>query len=496
LRPDDDSERRRRTYRFLVQAAERARALDAARGLEFYRQAAAMSSTDAERGRALLEQSILEFESVDESAALCQAAIEAFKTAADREGEAEATSYQSSIDWYRGNAARADEYAGKARRLVDELPPNATVAKVLNSVASQLQLRGREEEALDLVDRTLAMAQSIGDTTTYSKALVTRGSALTQLGDFSAIGQIEEALEIQLDRSDSDLAMRTFNNIATFYAHVGEVRRSQTVIDQAIDYGKQRGLPAHVDWSEMTKCEALFPLGEWDEVLEIARRLTESDKARGGTQVGPMAIGWEALVRFLRGETGEPRRMSGEFLSSARDAQDPQGMFPALAGAVATEEACGDPARARALATEFTELGLEHPVFLGGYLGTAAPSMVRLGMLHELSSLHNAAYGGSPWLDSRLGTVAGLLAEANGDHQAALDLHREVWEVGDPLGQRYWTAVARVDAARCALVLGRVTEAGTLLAEAETAATAMGATRLLDDINALRGEDQSDAVRA
>ena len=71
-----------------------------------------------------------------------------------------------------------------------------------------------------------------------------------------------------------------------------------------------------------------------------------------------------------------------------------------------------------------------------------------------------------------------------------------MWEVGDPLEQRFWTAVARIDAARCCRALGRDTEAEELLATAETAATAMGARRLLDNIDALRNEGEDEALRA
>ena len=494
LRPTDDPERKRRTYRFLMQAAERAKTLDAARGFEFYRQAVAMSSSDAERGRALLEQGILEFESIDESDTLYRAAMDAFAAADDREGEAEALSALASNEWYRGNSTRADEYAERARRLVEGLPPSVAVAQVLNSVASQLQLRGREEEALDLVDHTLAIAQSIGDTAAYSKALVTRGSALTQIGEFSGIDQVEEALRIQLDRNDTPRAMSAYNNVATFYVHTGELGRAKTLIDQAIAYGKQRGLPAHVDWSEMTKCEALFPLGEWDDVIEITQRLIKTDAARGGSQVGAFAMSWEAMVRFHRGEGSEPRRLWTEFLASARETQDPQAMFPALAGGIWIEETAGDPSAALDLAAEFLGMAADHPVFLGGYLPASAPSMVRLGLAEELDGLHRAAIGGSPWLDAHLGAVAALFDEADGEYAAALDRYRQVWEVGDRLEQRFWTTVARLDGARCALMLGIDTEAEELLATAERTATAMGARRLLDDIAALRNEDE--ALRA
>jgi hypothetical protein len=61
--------------------------------------------------------------------------------------------------------------------------------------------------------------------------------------------------------------------------------------------------------------------------------------------------------------------------------------------------------------------------------------------------------------------------------------------VGEPLGQRYWSTVARVDGARALLLTGAGSEAVELLGSARADAEAMRARRLLDRIDVLERGD-------
>jgi tetratricopeptide (TPR) repeat protein len=486
LRPSDDPDRRRLVYRFLVLAGERARSFDAGRAAGFYRSAVSLAGTEAERGRALLELGQLEFSSTEEAAAILDQAIEAFSAAGDREGEAEALAARGRIEWYRGHAEAADRYDDRALALLEGILPSQVVGKVLTAVAGKLQLRGREGEALDLLDQAIAVAREVGDTGTYSRALVVRGSALAQLGDHEAISDVIEGLRIQLDRNDADRAMRTYNNVATFYINMGEVEEGRRLIAESIAYGSQRGLPNHTDWSKGTKCEALFPLGEWDELFDLATELIAADARRGGSQTGAFAKSWAAIVRFYRGETAEPLRLWEEVLTAAHEIQDPQVLTPALAFGAHMAEAAGDVATARELAAELAGIGPEHPVHLTIVLAVVAHTMARLGMTAELSRLVEVAKGGNPWLDAEIDVARAALREVGGEYQEALRLLRQVIKVGDPLHLRLPTTLARIDAARCALASGLTDEAEMLLDEASNTAEWMGAKRLIDQIEELR----------
>ncbi|MEX1281256.1 MAG: AAA family ATPase, partial [Acidimicrobiia bacterium] len=491
----DDPDKRRRAYRFLMLAGERAGSLDAPRGLELFRTAVSMAQTDAERGRALLEQGDLEMASVEVTWGVYEESLAAFRAAGDREGEAEALSALGRRAWLMGDGEATERLAIESLAVADVLTPSRAAAKTITQAAGFYQLSGREEEALDVVERGIAMAAAVGDTPTYARGLVIRGSALVQMGKYEGIEEVEEGLRVALDRGDSQRVMSSYNNLATHRIFTGHLDEGRRTMDDAIEYGRQRGLDPHVQWSVMTRCEALFPLGEWDALLEATVALVEADDARGGTQTGIFARMWASDVVFHRGDAAGALAVREATMPSVRDIGDPQGLLPGLAGLVEGRWAVGDSGTDEAI-DEFVVAGLANPGFIPVYLPRVAGPMIDGGRATDLERLVDAArWGKAPWLDAHMGGVRGLLSEAAGDLETAVELLRPVWEVGDPLNQRFWSATARVDAARCLLGLGRADEADALLDEAASTAKWMGATRLVDQIAELRS-DGAAAARA
>lgn len=494
LAPTADPERRRRVYRFQLAAGDRARAFDASRATRFYRSAIALASTGSEKGRPLLDMANLNQGTNEENEAMLSEALAAFAESNYREGQAEAASMLGTLAWYRGHAEEADSWHDRALKLADGLEPSAVLAKVLVSAASAKQLRGQEDEALDLVEQSLAVAQAVGDTQSYARSLVIRGTTSTQLGDIDGLDDVNEGLRIHLDRNDTTRAMSTYNNLATIQIVIGRLNQGRQTIEEAIAYGTARGLPAHVDWSRNTRNEALFPLGEWDECLKVAEDLLAEDAKRGGSQVGTFAKAWAALVRFFRGETTEPLAMMEEALVSAREIEDPQALIPCLAIVIACSDISGAGARAKAVVADFQKLAPQHPTFLAGLFNYIAPVMRRHDMTVELEALIKAAKPAGPGPTADVDFARAALAEAQANLSKAFDLLSSVIGASDEMSNRFVGTMARIEAARVAGRLGIEAEQTKLLAEAETLAREMGANRLLDQIADLRADGHETAV--
>ncbi len=476
----ESPELRARAYRFVMLAAERAATLDGGQAAEYYQRAVRLASTPTERGRALLGRAENSFDDTQAALSLVEEARNAFIEASDREGQIRALNQRSSLEWFRGESSSADRTLEEALRLTEDMEPSEAVAEVLTSAASAHQLRGREEQALDVVERALAVAQEVGSTEAYARALVIRGSALTQIGDFTGEDDVVEGLRIVLDLNVTQRAMNAYNNHATFLIATGQLEEGLGVIDEAIEYGTMRGLPNHVDWSNMTKCEALFPLGRWDELIDITHELVRSDTQRGGSQVGIFAREWQAVVLFHRGETAVARSMLAESLSAAREIEDPQAMMPSLAHATVAFLAAGEAERADQLAEEFVGACQRHPVFAGLHLPTAAQALIRLGRAADLERLAGAVKtGGMPFIAAQVDWMRAL---ARGDSTEALATSCRLWEISDSLQNLFWATMARAEGARRALELGEIDEAIRLTDEVRSGAEAMGARRLLDEL--------------
>ena len=491
---DDDPEERKRIHRFSMIAVERSSGLDAAVALTHARRAEAFASDDGERARALSEVGQLIHDSIDDAAAAFDEAIEASRRAGDAETEAQAIMRLGRLRWYEGGDADAvDELNRQLLDVVDSLPVCPIKAEALVAVASTLFLRGREEEGLELARQAMTLAQQVGDTRIYAETLVVHGSSLTQMGRIEGLSDVEQALEIQLDRNDAPEAIRTYNNLATYHNDMGDSRQARDLILQAIELGTQRGLLRHVDWSHVTLAECLFALGEVDELEELVDRHIGVERL-AGTQVEVAMIANRCAVRFLRGDATGARALHRTIIDRARATKDPQGLVPTLAHGLSIAAEAGELDTARALATELAGLVDQHPVFISLHLPWAVHSLVELGMLEELETLTRRAARSYEWPTLRLHLAEAALAEAAGRHQEALDLLDPLIDEADRRGLRPTSVVARIDAARTAGALGDTELAEALAARAVEDATRMGATLYAKRAAALLGGEADTAT--
>ena len=485
LAPFEDPDRRRRIYRFLLLAAERAAAFDAVRARDHAKKAEAFATNDTERGRALIEHGKFMLHATSEAEEAFTQAIAFFAGSGDREGEAEATMHLARLEWYQGNAERVDALDARALELVEALPPSPMVARVTISVAGKRQLRGDEEGALELVERGIAIAREFGDTEVYARGLVIRGSALTQMGVPEAIADVEEALRIELDRGNAMFATRTYNNLATFMISSGEALAGLEVIEEAIDYGTQRGLVGEVGWSQMTRCEALYPLGRWDEVKGILASYREDEQVKG-TQTWVGLTAFDALVDFHRGEVSAAWGKWQTVVVAGREVRDPQILVPALGLGTMIAATAADRATTQSLAGEFASFSPNHPAFLTPVLLSASGPMIELGMADTVGRLLESTDASSEWYRALLSGVAATLAASSGRHDEALELWSPLIMAADHRGLVLPATEARIGAARSALALADGEHAAVLLTVATESANALRANLLLHRIEELR----------
>jgi class 3 adenylate cyclase/tetratricopeptide (TPR) repeat protein len=485
----DDPDVKEPAYRFLMLAAKRAEGLDVGQALSYYSAALPFASTDQERARAYFGIGDNTFDDVESASNATDMAVDLFEAAGDDDGKVRALARRAGNAWYRGDGDLTTRTGEEILALCDRLPPSESVASALISVGTFHQLGGNEELALEIVERGIRVAQEVGDTLSYAKGLVTRGSTHVQLGSYEAEADVEEGIRIFLDMNDSQRVMSAYNNHATFVTAVGDVRTGRDIIEEAIEYGKLRGLDAHVDWSKMTLCESLFPLGEWDLMQEIVTQLIASDDARGGSQVGMFAREWQGVLSYHRGQNSQALDVWNEIESSVHNLDDPQVRVPSLALGVNVCTAAGERSRARGLAEQFFRLLRAHPVFGAIHLPNAFHSILALGLQDEAEeAARTVRPGDAPFLQAQRRWMLASVRESD-DLASVIDAAGDVWEAAEPRGHRFWPAVARIDAARASLLQGNDDDVPALLAHAKTSARAMGATRLLDQIAALeRGE--------
>ena len=496
LEPSTDPELLARVYRFLMLAGERNESLDLGRAAGFYERAVDLAATTEDRAAALLARGKLAIGHRDEGISALSEAITAFEEIGDRLGSADALSRRSGINWWAGNKSAADSDLAAALALIESEPDSDVVARVLVVQGFRLQLSGEEEEALDVFERALAVAQSVGDTEEYANALRGRGSALTQMGDRSGHADVEESLRIHLDRGDTSLVMSAYNNLATYEGVTGEVAKAVERIDEAIAYAAQRGAELSLAWSRMTKCESLVQMGDFAQVEQIAAEVLAFDEARGSSQVSLFAKQFSSWVRWVRGDAAGAWSIQREVADASYEIHDPQVTIPNLALAIALARSAGVLEEADRYVNDFAERALDNPGFLVGHLNRAAPAMIDSGMRDSLEAIAIRAHTSVDWPKASSAAVMALIAEHDANPDEALELLLGAIEVADRQQLLFEATNLRVDAARCAIACGRTELAPDLIATARSAAGEMGAAMFFSDLDELEGSLRDEASGA
>jgi class 3 adenylate cyclase/tetratricopeptide (TPR) repeat protein len=490
LTPGDDADTERRIHRFLMVAIERASVLDAPTALVLSERAVEFATDDRERGRALVELATQLFSDTARALSCFDEAIACFERAADREGEVHALTKLARLRWFMGDGDVVDELDQRLLALVEGLPPSVIAAEAILAVAANHHLRGREEESLELVDRGLKTAQAIGDTKTYARALVIRGSALTQMGESDGAADIEDGLRIQLDRNDAPAAIRTYNNYATYLNDSGNPRASQQQIEAAITLGEQRGLTSHVDWSHLTLLESLFAQGEWDRMRSILDHYSSVERIKG-TQIEVAMNWWRSMMLHCAGRSDKAWELMTEVLRSTRSIKDPQGLVPTLAHGIACAFEAGEDVTTRDLIRELAEVARDHPTFLALHLQWAAEAMAGLGMIDTLVDLNRRAARTVGWLDQKLAIVDAVIATAEGRQRDTVDLLDPLIVEADQRNEVVVATIARIEAGRAWIELEDCASADPLLDRAIEDSASMGAELFVQRVEEIRGGSRS-----
>ena len=152
-------------------------------------------------------------------------------------------------------------------------------------------------------------------------------------------------------------------DIVTSYSYLNEwiameegSRAALAMNAEAVALCEQRGLPHQALWSRTESLWLRFDAGEWDEILALADELEAWAKQHGEVQMEAAAASYRARVLAHRGNLEAARSEIEHLLPLARTIEDLQILAPALISAALVEVASGAHEEALARLREFDEL--------------------------------------------------------------------------------------------------------------------------------------------
>jgi class 3 adenylate cyclase len=359
-------------------------------------------------------------------------ARDATLAAGDADRAAEAQVILGELLWGRGLREDAFAQVEEAVATLEERPPSYAKAYALGTLA-QFRIRADEADAaLAAARESMAIADELALDEARADALMTVGLARVTRGDLGGLEDLERSIVIA-EEANSPLAIRGYLNLGSMRANLGDLRQAAELHARGQRLAERFG---DATWSGRLEIERLYEhywRGDRDAALELAdvlRARVERGDARRLEIDACLVRGWIALAG---GDEALALTDADRALVLAREAGDPQTLYPALALRARTLAAADRSDESAACAEELLGLMREQPSLPSFWILDLAIALVQTGRGAELPD----AAAGAPstrWLEAASAYVAG-------DPGAAADLCAEI---GAAPEQRYFREVAAV----------------------------------------------------
>jgi hypothetical protein len=449
----------------LERAGDHALALDAfASAARLYRAALALGPPDAREQRAdVLFRLALALGGAgeDDDGAALEQARSALLAAGERARAAEAEARLGELWWLKGYQDRCFEHLGRAQALVRDEPASAGKAYVLSELARYRMLA--DEFDAETGREALELAEALGLDEVRAHVLITTGTGRVMSGDPQGIADVRRGLEIALAGNFLFAAIRGYSNLAHVVQGVdGDLREGLRFALEADKVAQRFGTKPALRWTLGALIGFWFEMGDWDQCARAADDFLAESAAVGPHYFDTYVRSARAWMRLARGDVEAALADQAELLVTARQAKDPQTLYPALGVAAYVLAAAGRADEARRILAELFAAG---PADLSTLLVSFTDCLLAADIVGGRDEAQR-------WLGTPLNSPWFAAARALADQefaQAAGSL--------DSMGAARSAALARLRAAQELIAKGRRAEADDQLRLSLGFFRSVGATR-------------------
>jgi tetratricopeptide (TPR) repeat protein len=383
----------------------------------------------------------------------------------DRPRAAEVDSLLGNVWWQAGDRDRCFEHLARAHELVREAPPSPEKARVLSQLARYQMLA--DEFDHDVAQEALGLAEALGLDEVRAHLLITIGTDRVFSGDPKGRVDIERGLEIALTGGWLEATIRGYTNLASSFQEAGDLRESLRCGLKCEEVALRLGGEMRRRWVQGNLISLRRDLGEWDQCARAADEFMAESEVLGPHYQDSGVLGARAYIRLARGEVEAALGDQGAALRSARQAKDPQVLYPALALSACVLAEAGRVQEGRLL---FDELIAAGPRAYSNWDSDLIWAPVLLDRRDELRAVLQTPLV-TPWLQAA---------------KAVLDEdYREAAVIFDSIGAAVSAAIARLRDAAKLVNTGHRADAHQPLQEALTFFRSVGAKRFIREGEAL-----------
>ncbi len=416
---------------------------------------------DPERYELLLAYGRSRYDDTTLDDRVLEEATDGLLRAGNVEAAAQAQVLLGSTWWGRSDRDAASAHLERAVALLEDRPPSAGKAYVLQKLARFAVLADDLDRAIALGSESLRLAERFGLDDVRARNLNTLGMARVNSGDQGGFDDLHRALELAHEVRSPDEAIAA-GNIAWLKADVGDLRTAWEMHLRSVEIAKERGLDAPVRWYRAERVHYDYWFGRWDDAVQGADEFIAEVGAGASHYMESFCRFLRAAIRLARGDRTGALADAARASEVARGAKDPQVLHPTLAFEARARVLCDDRAGAEAVADELLAAWSKAGVWAQSESVNGAWAFQALGRGDEFVAALERARVQTPWH-----LAARLVIE--GDPAGAADIYARIGTVPDE-------AYARMRAAGLLVTSGRRADADAQLQLALPVFARLGAT--------------------
>ncbi len=478
--------------RFLLMAGDRTQPLNPGKAETYYQNALGLlEKSDPDWALALAKATevswLLGHSSAAETEVRYEDAIEALLAHGNRLCAGETMVKLSRVLWEQGATLKTRSALAAAVDMLDAEPAGRELVYACAQTTGERWASGLPQECLKWAARSLELAESLGISDQATLARGYRGCARCDLGDPGGLEDLREAVDQAVDSGFGREAGIHHNNLGYLVWLIEGPSKALAIDREGLDFAHRRGLVIEARWLKLSSIEALYDLGEWDELLSVADEIIGVSGEVGAGQAALLALIDKAAVFRWTGADEDARGAMKELMIEARRHEDPKVRVRALTVSCLIARDTGDVATVAALSAELAEAITAPSLEWVRCLTDTVTVLVTTGRAQVVTELLPRIPTAYPRYEHSLLTSRAIVIEAEGDYEEAAGLYEEAAGRWGRYGSALERGRALVGRSRCLAAAGRAGEAGGSLNEAHTILSRLGATPLVAEIDALQG---------
>ena len=467
----DAAEIKKRAREALVQAGKRAASLAAAaEGLRYYGQAIELADQDEELAplREAAGNMAHLAGKLDLAREHLQIAREMFERLKDLRAAARVSAVYGGVLLLEGHLEEAVDVMEKSLAVLSDEEPDLATAMLAAQLGRTLYFNGRAadgavriEQALT-IGETLRLPEVIAEAMN-SKALILQSTARIEESTLL----LKRALEIALENNLGEPALRAYNNLGAFLEMQDQYQSVVDLTKEGVEFARKQGNRLWEEGLIWGQISPLVFLGRWDEALGALDEVSLDESGYVGTEY--------AFVAFLlvqRGDLDGARALLTKHDSAQSEDVQVRAAWHAKNATVARAEGDLVSALESALIAfkSRAALGPASPMAKDGFVEgcETALAMGDIRKVEELLSIIRAWRPGEvmPYLRAQFDRFTGRLAILKGEDPSTP--MRAALRAFEELSMPFWVAVASLELAEWLVSERRGGEAAPLIERART----------------------------